>query len=89
MSIETITPREQSLEAEITALKAENEKLSDLWSAMKAQRDALKLDAARFAYLCDCDYELTLDILAECLGQRDELTQLIDALMDEVAGESK
>jgi hypothetical protein len=40
-------------------------------------------DAERFNFLCDCENESALDILAEQLGVRDRLTKMIDDLIKE------
>lgn len=45
-------------------------------------------DAERFNFLCDCEDEYTLDILAEAVGRRIELTEIVDSLIKEV-GETK
>lgn len=42
-------------------------------------------DAERFNFLCDCDNDQALDILCEALGKRDELIDLVDALIKERA----
>ncbi len=40
-------------------------------------------DAERFNFLCDCDDESALDILAEQLGDRAGLTKMVDDLIKE------
>ena len=40
-------------------------------------------NAARYEYLCTCNDEVKLDLLAECLGNRDALNELVDAFIAE------
>lgn len=53
MSITHVTPREMELQAEVTRMEAEvesmvaeNHKLSNLWSAIKKERDELQVKLA-------------------------------------------
>jgi hypothetical protein len=41
-------------------------------------------DVERFNFLCDCENESALDILAEQLGDRAGLTKMVDALIKEL-----
>jgi hypothetical protein len=46
----------------------------------------LENKAARYEYLCACRDEVKLDLLAEVLGNRESLSELIDAFMAEEQG---
>jgi CheY-specific phosphatase CheX len=45
-------------------------------------------DTERFNFLCDCQDDNALNILAEMLGNRAELTEMVDDLIKEL-GETK
>jgi hypothetical protein len=44
-------------------------------------------DAERFNFLCDCKDWAALDMLAERLGDRAELTKMVDDLIKESQGD--
>ena len=52
-----------------------------------AERNALRVDAKRWSFICDCNNDQALDLLSERVGQRAGLTELVDALVAEIAGE--
>lgn len=43
----------------------------------------LKKDAERFNFLCDCENEQALDLLANHVGHREDLIELVDELIKE------
>ena len=49
----------------------------------KAVVKANKLNAERYEFLCTCRDEVKLDLLAECIGNRDALNKLVDAFIEE------
>lgn len=50
---------------------------------LRANIRKLKKDAERFNFLCDCDNEQALDLLANHVGQREDLIELVDELIKE------
>ncbi len=44
----------------------------------------VRTDTERFNFLCDCEDEGVLDMLAEKLGNRFGLTKWVDALIEEL-----
>ena len=52
---------------------------SDLRTAI----ESLAKDAERFNFLCDCENEQALDLLANHVGQREDLIELVDELIKE------
>lgn len=51
--------------------------------ALRRGIESLAKDTERFNFLCDCENEQALDLLAENLGQREELIVLVDELIKE------
>ena len=47
--------------------------------------ESLAKDAERFNFLCDCENEQALDLLANHVGQREELIALVDELIMEAS----
>ena len=59
----------------------------ELWQAALATQpqapQGAVTDAERYEFLCSCDDSVTVDFLAECLGDREQLSALIDELIKE------
>ena len=47
--------------------------------------ESLVKDAERFNFLCDCENEQALDLLANHVGQREDLIELVDELIKDAS----
>ena len=77
---DTATKQFDAMYEDIESLTAERDSL-------KEGLDALRADAERYRFICDCNNDQALDLLSERVGQRAGLTELVDALVAEIAGE--
>ena len=50
---------------------------------LRTSIESLVKDAERFNFLCDCENEQALDLLANHVGQREDLIELVDELIKE------